>query len=281
MIRLIAMDMDGTLLNSKKKISPRTREALIRAQKAGIRLILASGRPARGLRRFAEDIGMTEYGGILVSYNGAKAVDCVTGEVLFDQSMTAGEARAVLEHLKRFEPVRPIIDHGEYMYVTDVYRQMIRLDGKDFNVMEYESRSNGYLLCEKEDLAAFVDFPVEKILTTADPEYLVSHCREMMEPFKDTLNCMFTGRFYFEFTARGIDKARALAAVLKSGGYGREELMAFGDGHNDISMVTWAGRGVAMANGVEELKARADEVTASLDEDGVALVVERLLESGQ
>ncbi len=277
MIRLIAMDMDGTLLNSEKKISPRTREALIRAQKAGIRLILASGRPTRGLKRFAEDIGMKEYGGVLVSYNGAKAVDCVTGEVLFEQAMTAGEARAVLEHLKRFDQVRPIIDHGEYMYVTNVYRQMIRLDGKEFNVMEYESRSNGYLLCEKEDLAAFVDFPVEKILTTADPEYLMAHHQEMMEPFKDTLSCMFTGKFYFEFTARGIDKTRALSAVLKTRGYRREEMMAFGDGHNDISMVTWAGWGVAMANGVEELKSGADEVTASLDEDGIALVVERLL----
>ena len=164
------------------------------------------------------------------------------------------------------------------MYVNDVYDQMICLDGKDFNVLQYESRGNGYLLCEAEDLAAFADFPLNKILTTADPEYLQDHYREMMEPFEDRLNCTFTSRFYFEFTAQGIDKARALETVLAPMGYGREDLMAFGDGHNDASMLAWAGHGVAMANGVPELKARAHEVTASLDEDGVGLVVERFLE---
>ena len=278
MIRLIAMDMDGTLLNSRKKISPRTRKALLRAEEAGIRLILASGRPTTGLMRFAEELEMNRYHGLLVSYNGSKVMDCQTGQVLFNQAMTVEEGKAVLEHMKKFPRVRPMIDHGTYMYVNDVYDQMICLDGKDFNVLQYESRGNGYLLCEAEDLAAFADFPLNKILTTADPEYLQDHYREMMEPFEDRLNCTFTSRFYFEFTAQGIDKARALETVLAPMGYGRGDLMAFGDGHNDASMLAWAGHSVAMANGVPELKARAHEVTASLDEDGVGLVVERLLE---
>ena len=278
MIRLIAMDMDGTLLNSRKKISPRTRKALLRAEEAGIRLILASGRPTTGLMRFAEELEMNRYHGLLVSYNGSKVMDCQTGQVLFNQAMTVEEGKAVLEHMKKFPRVRPMIDHGKYMYVNDVYDQMICLDGKDFNVLQYESRGNGYLLCEAEDLAAFADFPLNKILTTADPEYLQDHYREMMEPFEDRLNCTFTSRFYFEFTAQGIDKARALETVLAPMGYGRGDLMAFGDGHNDASMLAWAGHGVAMANGVPELKARAHEVTASLDEDGVGLVVERFLE---
>ena len=134
------------------------------------------------------------------------------------------------------------------------------------------------MLCEKKDLAAFVDFPLNKILTTADPQYLKAHYQEMMEPFKDRLSCMFTGRFYFEFTARGIDKAKALDAVLSPMGYSPEELIAFGDGQNDASMLAYAGRGVAMANGVEELKEKADEVTASNDEDGIGIVIERILE---
>ena len=277
MMRVIAMDMDGTLLNSQKKISSRTRKALMQAEEAGVRLILASGRPTAGLMRFAQELKMDQYHGLLVSYNGSKVMDCQTGQVLFNQAMTVEDGRAVLEHMKKFPSVRPMIDHGEYMYVNDVYNQMIRLDGKDFNVLEYESRGNGYRLCEVGDLAEFADFPLNKILTTADPEYLQAHCEEMMEPFQDRLNCMFTGRFYFEFTAQGIDKARALETVLTPMGYGREDLIAFGDGHNDASMLAWAGHGVAMANAVPDLKAQADEVTASLDEDGVGLVVERIL----
>lgn len=277
MIRVIAMDMDGTLLNSKKRISPRTKEALLAAEKAGIMLILASGRPTTGLMEFAKELEMDAYKGLLVSYNGSKVVSCSDGKVLFNHAMTVEEGKAVLEHMKKFDQVRPMIDRGEYMYVNNVYNQMIQLDGKDFNVIEYESRGGKFKLCEKEDLAAFADFPLNKILTTANPEYLQAHYEEMMEPFKDTLSCMFTGRFYFEFTAKGIDKAKALDSVLVPMGYKREEIMAFGDGHNDASMLEYAGRSVAMANAVEELKAQADEVTGSLDEDGIALVVEKLL----
>ena len=278
MIKLIAMDMDGTLLNSQKKISPRTKEALLRAQEAGMILILASGRPTSGLTGFARELSMDRHHGLLVCYNGSKVVDCQSGEELFNQAMTVEEGKAVLEHMKKFDQVRPMIDRGEYMYVNNVYNQMIHVDGKEFNVIQYESRGGHYKLCEKDDLAAFADFPLNKILTTADPEYLKAHCQEMMEPFKDSLSCMFTGKFYFEFTAKGIDKAKALDAVLTPMGYKREEMIAFGDGYNDASMLAYAGRSVAMANGVEELKAQADGVTASRDEDGIALVVERILE---
>ena len=277
MIRVIAMDMDGTLLNSQKKISSRTREALLKAEEAGIILILASGRPTSGLMTFAKELKMEQYHGLLVSYNGSQVVDCTTGKVLFNQALSVEEGKAVLEHMKKFDRVRPMIDKGKYMYVTNVYDQMIMYNGKEFNVMEYESRGGNFNLCEERDLAAFVDFPLNKILTTADPEYLQEHYKEMMEPFKDTLSCMFTGAFYFEFTAKGIDKAKALGAVLEPMGYKREEMMAFGDGHNDASMLNYAGHAVAMANAVEELKAQADEVTGSLDEDGIAVTVERVL----
>ena len=108
-----------------------------------------------------------------------------------------------------------------------------------------------------------MDFPLNKILTTSDPEYLQEHYQDMMEPFKDTLSCMFTGDFYFEFTAQGIDKAKALDTVLIPMGYKKEEMIAFGDGHNDASMVKYAGVGVAMENAVQALKDIADEVTLS------------------
>lgn len=103
-----------------------------------------------------------------------------------------------------------------------------------------------------------------------DPEYLQEHYQEMMEPFKDSLSCMFTGPFYFEFTAQGIDKAKALDTVLKPMGYSQDEMIAFGDGHNDASMVKYAGTGVAMANAVQDLKDISQYITLSNDEDGIA-----------
>lgn len=269
-IRVIIMDVDGTLTNSQKVVTPKTREILLKAQEAGIILVLASGRPTSGLRDLARELKMDHYHGLLVCYNGSKVIDCKNEKVLFNQTLSIEEAKAVLEHMKKFDRVRPMIDKGDYMYVTNVYDNIIQWNGKPFNVMEYESRGGKFKLCEVDDLASFVDFPLNKILTTSDPEYLQAHYEAMQAPFKERLSCMFTGDFYFEFTAKGIDKAKALETVLKPMGYLQEEMIAFGDGYNDASMLQYAGIGIAMANAVEDLKALADDVTLSHDEDGIA-----------
>lgn len=249
----------------------------MKVQEQGAILILASGRPTSGLMDFAKELKMDENHGLLVSFNGSKVVDCETNKVLFNETMTVEEGQAVLEHMKKFK-VKPMIDKDDYMYVNDVYDCYIDNGGKPFNIIKYESRGGKFKLCEMDDLAAFADYPLNKILTAGDPEYLKEHYKEMMEPFKDTLSCMFTAPFYFEFTAKGIDKAKALDTVLIPIGYKREEMIAFGDGHNDASMVKYAGIGVAMENAVADLKAIADEVTLSNEEDGIAYTLSQYFE---
>lgn len=276
-IKVIILDVDGTLTNSEKVITKKTKDALMKAQEQGAILILASGRPTSGLRDFAKELKMDENHGLLVSFNGSKVVDCETNKVLFNETMTVEEGQAVLEHMKKFK-VKPMIDKDDYMYVNDVYDCYIDNGGKPFNIIKYESRGGKFKLCEMDDLAAFADYPLNKILTAGDPEYLKEHYKEMMEPFKDTLSCMFTAPFYFEFTAKGIDKAKALDTVLIPIGYKREEMIAFGDGHNDASMVKYAGIGVAMENAVADLKAIADEVTLSNEEDGIAYTLSQYFE---
>lgn len=268
-IKAIILDVDGTLTNSKKVITEKTKNALIKAQEKGIILILASGRPTSGLVDFAKELKMYENNGLLVSFNGSKVVDCQSEEVLFNETMTVEQGKEVLEHMKKFK-VKPMIDKNEYMFVNDVYDCYINHNNESINIIQYESRGGKFKLCEKEDLSSFVDYPLNKILTAGNPDYLKENYLEMMKPFKDTLSCMFTAPFYFEFTAKGIDKAKALDSVLVPKGYKKEEIIAFGDGHNDISMVNYAGFGVAMGNAVEELKNIADEITLSNDEDGIA-----------
>lgn len=276
-IKVIIMDVDGTLTNTQKVITPKTKEALLKAEEQGTILVLASGRPTSGLLDIAKELKMDQHHGLLVAYNGSKVIDCETMETLFNQALSVEEGKAVLEHMKKFEKVRPMIDKGEYMFVNNVYDNMIQFNGAPFDVIQYESRGGKFKLCEVDDLAEFVDFELNKILTTSDPEYLQAHYQEMMEPFKETLSCMFTGPFYFEFTAQGIDKAKALDTVLIPKGYKKEEMIAFGDGHNDASMVRYAGTGVAMANAVQDLKDIADEVTLSNDEDGIAVTLAKYM----
>ena len=268
-IKAIVMDVDGTLTNDKKEITPKTREVLLKAQEQGILLILASGRPTTGLVEMGKVLEMDKNNGLFISYNGSKVVNFQTGEELFNEPLKLEDAKAVLEHMKKFE-IKPMIDKGDYMYVNDVYNCMIRFRGEPFNVIKYESRGGNYKLCEIDDLAAFVDYPLNKILTAGEPEYLQEHYIEMMEPFKDKLNCMFTGPFYFEFTAKDIDKAKALDTVLKPLDITADEVIAFGDGHNDISIIKYAGTGVAMENAIADLKEAADEITLSNEQDGIA-----------
>ncbi|MBC1591083.1 HAD family phosphatase [Listeria welshimeri] len=272
----IILDIDGTLLNDDKKISPETKKALITAQQNGVKLILASGRPTTGMHLYAEQLEMKKYHGLLVSYNGAKVVDCQTKKELFNQTLTIAEGKAVLEHMKQFE-VKVMIDKDDYMYVNNVYDCYIPYKGEEINIIQYESRGGNFKLCEKEDLAAFLDYRINKILTAGDPDYMQKNYQAMIAPFKNTLNCVFTADFYFEFTAKNIDKAKALDTVLTPMGIHTENIIAFGDGHNDITMVKYAGTGIAMDNAVPELKAVANSITLSNNKDGIAHVLNNFI----
>ena len=117
MKKVIIMDMDGTLLTSEKRISDKTKEALLRAQNSGARLVLASGRPVTGLMDYARELEMDQHQGLLAAFNGSKVVNCQTGEILFNETMTVEQGQAVLNHLKKFD-VRPMIDKGKYLYLS-------------------------------------------------------------------------------------------------------------------------------------------------------------------
>ena len=274
MTKAILLDIDGTLTNDQKQITPRTRDALLRAQDHGAILVLASGRPAMGLTGFADTLQMKDHNGVFVCFNGAKALNYQTDEVYFEQALTPDQARRVLAHMHGFD-VCPIYDHGAYMYLENAFFTIER-DGAPWTIAEYEAHNNNYLLCEVADNAAFVEWPVNKILVAGQPEYLQEHWQEMGAPFQGELSSMFTAPFYYEFTPLGVDKTRALRETFATLGIDATEVIAFGDAQNDRSMLEWAGTGVAMGNAVDEVKAIADEVTLSNNEDGIAVALEHL-----
>lgn len=275
-IKAIVLDIDGTLLNTGKIISEKTKQALIAAQEKGIKVILASGRPTTGMLELAEQLEMTKYEGFLVSYNGARVTDCLTKKVLFNQAMSIETGQAILEHLKKFDVI-PMIDKEDYLYVNDVYSGMLDLPDGAFNIIEYEARGGNFKLSEIDDLAAFANFPINKILIAAQPEYLQKIAPALHAPFDEIVTAAFSAPFYFEFTDKGIDKAKALNTVFPEMGIHSENIIAFGDGHNDRSIIEYAGIGVAMGNAVDALKEIADDVTLSCDEDGIAAGLEKYL----
>lgn len=272
-MKAILLDIDGTLTNSKKEISPRTKEALMKAQNAGIRLAIVSARTENGLARFGRWLDFEHHHGIHIACNGADIRDAETGEVIYSKAMEPKLASSILEHLKKYNVI-PLITKGEYMYTNDVFSGILHLekDGKveELNVIQYESRSNEYILCEKKDLAAFVDYPLAKILVAGEPDYLKQIAEEMSAPFQDSTTNGFTAPFYYEFNPKGVDKATAIKTAFESLGIGPEDMMAFGDQKNDISMIQYVKYGIAMGNAIDECKQAAYDVTLDNDHDGIA-----------
>ena len=264
--RLIAMDLDGTLNNDEKRITPRTRDALMAAQAAGIRLALASARPSPGLYKERDALRMQEHRGVLMSYNGGRIVDAATGETLFETSMPMEEARAVLRALEKL-PVTPILDDGRQFYVTD--RTGFKVD--------YECRNNGMICDEVANLADFLHFAPVKILMSVDPAQIAEVQKRIAALLPDDLTVVQTAAFYLEVIPRAINKGQGILDICRALQMQPEEVVAFGDAENDIPMLRAAGVGVAMGNADPAVKAAADMVTLSNNEDGIAAALDKLL----
>lgn len=264
--KLIAMDLDGTLLNDQKVITEKTKAALMAAQNKGIRLALASARPSPGLFRERDALDMQNFNGILMSYNGGRIVDAETGKVLFETSMDLQETKQVLRQLEKL-PVTPILDDGAKFYVTD----------KDGYKVDYECRNNNMICSEVGNLADFLTFAPIKILMSVQPEELPIVQKQIAAFLPESLTVVQTAAFYLEIIPKVINKGQGIRDICKVLDMEPAEVIAFGDAENDIPMLRAAGMGVAMGNAQETVKAAADMVTLSNNDDGIAAALEKLL----
>jgi len=152
-IKLIALDLDGTLNNDQKQITPKTLAALMEAQRRGVRLALASARPSPGLFKERDILQMQQFGGILMSYNGGRITDAASNQVLFETAMDLRQAKTVLRQLELL-PVTPILDDGVRFYVTDA----------DGYKVAYECQNNQMTCKQVDNLADFLCFALSKFL---------------------------------------------------------------------------------------------------------------------
>ena len=264
--KLIAMDLDGTLNNDQKVITEKTKAALMAAQRKGIRLALASARPSPGLFKERDLLNLQEYNGILMSYNGGRIVDAATGIVLFETSMDLAETKWVLRRLEKL-PVTPILDDGVQFYVTD----------KNGYKVDYECKNNNMVCAEVPNLADFLSFAPIKILMSVNPAELSAVQRTIADFLPDSLTVVQTAAFYLEVIPKVINKGQGIRDICKVLEISPEEVISFGDAANDIPMLKAAGMGVALGNASEEVKAAADMVTLTNNEDGIAAALEKLL----
>lgn len=262
--KMIALDLDGTLNNDQKVITQKTKDALIEVQKQGIVVVLASGRPTPGMKRESDELELEKYHGLLLSYNGGRIVDVTTKQVIYEKSLPKVTAVKFLKHLEDFK-VTPIVDDSNHYYTTD---------RKEF-MIEFESKLNNMGIKIVDNVADDLDFSPVKILIAAPNEYLMPISDEITKPFRHELSFIHSSPVYLEATMKGINKASSLQNICDYLHIKPEEIMAFGDAQNDISMLEFAGLGVAMGNAMDSVKEIADEVTLSNNEDGIAFTLEK------
>lgn len=266
---IIALDLDGTLTNSEKIITPRTFDALMKAQREGVRLVLASGRPTFGIAALANQLQLADYGGYVLSYNGGRIIDCCEKTVIFSQVVD-----------QKLVPILYDFAEKAQLPIVTYLPEAILASKNEGEYLVEEARINGMPVVVAQN---FVEEAMQiaggstKFLIPGEPELLIQLESEMKAALSEQMEVFRSAPFFLELPPKGIDKAQSLQRLLTHLGLERESLMAFGDGFNDLSMIQFAGQGVAMANAVEEVKSIADFVTTSNEEDGIAHALEQLL----
>ena len=267
MIRLIATDMDDTLLDASSSLTPRTLSALQQAISAGAMLSLSSGRMPESMLPFAEGIGVNAP---MILFNGALIYDHRTDEILYSNPIPAETALAVakmIESMGIYLQIYP--GKGYYCHRrcehTDRYEASIRVPCTELGVPVSQWMTGGMI----------------KMLAIATPEVIDSLQAKLRAAFPIGVNFMKSKAHYLEIVAEGVDKGSAIKVLAEKLNLSTDEIMAFGDGQNDATMLAAAGLGVAMENAVPECKAAAKRIAPRSTEDGVAQVIEEYLHEGK
>lgn len=264
--KMIVLDLDGTLTNEEKKMTPKTRCALMKAQESGVRIVLASGRPPYGIQNIAEELELKHHGGFIQAFNGGRIMNCENGEVIFEQ-MLEEELVPILYHAA--------VDAG--MEILTYQGNKIAATKKNDKYVIHEAFINKMPVVEYEDFLGRLVHPINKCLIVGDPVPLRQLELRLAEQLKGRMNVYRSAGFFLECVPLGIDKARSLERLISKLKISREEVIACGDGYNDESMIRFAGLGVAMANATKEVQDSADYITYSNEEDGVAHVVDKFI----
>lgn len=257
--RAIALDLDGTLTNHEKVVTPKTREALLKAAAKGAVIILASGRPTYGIEPVAECLELNQRGGYILSYNGGNIVNAKTGEKLFSQFLPDEVIPELYAYAK--EHGHALLGYAGNEIITEM---------PDDQYVKEESRINKMNIRKVDNLFESLEPHPTKLLMTGDPTLMLKAEEELVEKLGDRMDIFRSAPFFLELVPKGIDKAKSLTRLLTKINLTPADLIAFGDGYNDLSMLKLAGMGVAMENAAPEVRAEADYITLSNEEDGVA-----------
>ncbi len=262
--KIVALDIDGTLVNSKKEITDATRDILIKIQEEGCKVAIATGRPFKGAVEQAEKLKLSKYGGYLMCYNGGLIMDCKENKEVFSRNLPNEYIPEICEGLK-----------GLDITVNTYYKDEIIASNSINKYTEIEPAIVKMNLRYVEDFVNFVTFPINKCLLTGEPEEIAKLEPVFKEKFSGRLDVFKSEPFFLELVPKGVNKGEAITKLAEINNVDISQTMSFGDGFNDIELIKTAGMGIAMANACKEVLDAADYVTLSNDMDGIAAAIEK------
>lgn len=264
-MKLIAVDVDGTLLNSKHQISPKTRDTLIKTGNAGHKIVIVSGRPTSGVKHLAKQLNFDQFGGLLSNFNGGAITNYASGEIIVNHSIDRNLALEILNDTKDLD--LEIIIPFEDVILSD----------RDNEYLNFERKILGLETRVVANIRENLDFDPSKIIFAKEEEILDQHIPFLLEKYGDRTSQVRSQRFYYEIMAKGLSKGKSLLEIADYYGIDQKDIIAFGDEMNDVSMLEVAGIAVAMYNAVSPIKEIADYVTLSNDHDGIADYLEKFV----
>lgn len=263
--KMIVLDMDDTLLRDDHTISPRTKKALLDAQQAGVKVVLASGRPTYAMVDVAKELELDKYGSFILSFNGGRITDYRTNEEVYAKALSKETMHEMIDISKR-----------EDVYIhTYIGNDIVTEKNNPYTLIEKEITAME--IVEVSSLKDAVTEPVVKALMLEEPEKLALVEKKLQQEFAGKLSIMRSKPFFLEVTENGVDKGQSLDYLIQQLGIKQEEVIAMGDSYNDVSMIKFAGLGVAMGNAPQDIKDLANHVTETNMNDGVAIVVEEFI----
>lgn len=270
-IRMIGLDLDGTLLNDKKEITPYTRDVLKAAMDQGVHVLIATGRPLTAIDAELQVFPEMRYA---VTSNGARIVDVQENRTLFESTMSGEKALEVMDKIKDYDMVCEIFTEGDgYSSIRNLERIGEFFDTPE--MVDYVRRTR-VPIEDVRQVALREGVSIEKV-------HLIFNDLDARKKVKEIITGIegvhVTGAFpnTIETLQAGTSKANGLMELGRILGVSKEQIMVCGDGMNDYEMIEKSGFGVAMSNGSPKVKAIADYVTVSNNEDGVAKAIEKFV----
>jgi len=266
-IELIAIDMDGTLLNPQHEVTPAVKQALAAAREKGVQIVLATGRPFVGVQRYLKELALQEDGCYCITNNGALVHDAQDGSVIAEVALKIEDYR-YLEELSRQLGV-----HFHALTKTDLYTA--NRDISEYSVHESFTTGIPLQFCPAEEMDPALTFP--KVMMIDRPELLDQAISQLPADARERYTIMKSSPYFLEILDKRVNKGEGVKVLATKLGIPRENIMTLGDQENDIAMLEYAGLGVAMGNALDSVKAVSQFVTKTNLEDGVAYAVNKFV----